>query len=590
MEPPRPGRKRTLRTLHLLCALTIAAAAFGCAPPDDATSDGRPNIVIILADDMGFGDLGTFGSEIETPVLDRLAAEGIRFSNFHVGASCSPTRTMLMTGVDNHRAGLGNMLEIQADNQFGQPGYEGHLNDRVVTVSTLLQDAGYHTYMVGKWHLGSDVENIPHARGFERSFALMESGADNWVNMPYGPLYERVHYYEDDREVDLPEDYFSTDYYTDKVIEFIGSNAADDAPFFAYVSYQAVHMPHQAPREYVDKYNGVYDDGWDAVRGARLERQRALGLVSDGVEVADQFDKTALPIWRIPAWDALSADERGFAARQMQVYAGMVDNMDVNVGRLMDYLEEIGEADHTLVIFLSDNGADPNQLQFTPAYRPWYEANYDNTYPADFDGDYSELGQAGSFSAYGPGWAAAANTPHSYFKTFSAEGGMRVPFIARYPGRIPPAQTTNAFGFVKDVVPTLLEVAGVTAPAGSYDGREVHVPDGASMWDVLTGEADAVHADDEVIGYELAGSSAVFQGRYKLVLDPAPKGSGVWELYDVIEDPSELTDLSAAMPELVAQLTGAYEAWEAANGVVPVPEDYNPVTQLQRNIERGRAH
>jgi arylsulfatase A-like enzyme len=566
------------------------AASVGCAPAEDAPTDDRPNIVIVLADDMGFGDLGTYGSEIETPVLDRLAAEGIRFSNFHVGASCSPTRTMLMTGVDNHRAGLGNMLEIQADNQFGQPGYEGHLNDRVVTVSTLLRDAGYHTYMVGKWHLGSDAENIPHGRGFERSFALLESGADNWVNMPYAPMYERVHYYEDDREVDLPEDYFSTDYYTEKMIEFIGSNAADDAPFFAFVSYQAVHMPHQAPREYVDKYNGVYDGGWSAIRDARLEAQKELGLVSDQVGVAEQFDKTAVPVWRIPEWESMSAEERAFSARQMQVYAGMVDNMDVNVGRLLDYLEEIGEADNTLVLFLSDNGADPNQLQYTPAYQPWYSANYDKTYAADFGGDLTELGQSGSFSAYGPGWAAAANTPHSYFKTFSAEGGMRVPLIAHFPGRIPSARTTDAFGYVKDVVPTLLEVAGVEIPSGSHGGRDVHTPDGTSMWALLSGEAEAIHAADEVIGYELAGSSAVFQGRYKLVLDPAPKGSGVWELYDLIADPSELMDLSDDMPELVVRLTDAYAAWEAANGVVPVPDDYNPVTQLQRNIELGRTH
>lgn len=578
-----------MRTLCFFSALTVVMA-LGCAPSEDRLPDDRPNIVIVLADDMGFGDLGTYGSEIETPVLDRLAAEGIRFSNFHVGASCSPTRTMLMTGVDNHRAGLGNMLEIQADNQFGQPGYEGHLNDRVVTVSTVLRDVGYHTYMVGKWHLGSDAENIPHGRGFERSFALMESGADNWANMPYAPMYERVHYYEDDREVDLPEDYFSTDYYTEKMIEFIGSNAADEAPFFAFVSYQAVHMPHQAPREYVDKYNGVYDGGWDAIRAARLERQKALGLVSDGVELADQFDKTSVPAWRIPEWEETSAYERTFAARQMQVYAGMVDNMDVNVGRLLDYLEEIGEADNTLVLFLSDNGADPNQLQYTPAYQPWYAANYDRTYPADFDGDLSELGQIGTFSAYGPGWAAAANTPHSYFKTFSAEGGMRVPFIAHFPGRIAPGRITNAFGFVKDVVPTVLEVAGVAGPAGTYGGRDVHTPDGVSMWSLLAGDADAIHADEEVIGYELAGSSAVFQGRYKLVLDPAPKGSGAWELYDLFEDPSELADLSGDMPELVARLTDAYEAWADANGVIPVPEDYNPVTQLQRNIELGRTH
>jgi arylsulfatase len=330
---------------------------------------------------------------------------------------------MLMTGVDNHLAGLGNMLEIQADNQFGKPGYEGHLNESVVSVATLLRDSGYHTYMVGKWHLGKTETTIPHARGFERSFALMESGADNWVEQSYSPMYQAVHYFEDDRPVTLPtEDYFSTDYYTDKIIDYIDSNRDDGQPFFAYVAYQAVHYPHQAPREFIDKYDGVYDGGWEELRRERLDRQKELGIVSPDVALAPQFTNTTMDSWKIPDWDSLSDEERRFSAHRMQTYAGMVDNMDVNVGRLLAHLEEMGEAENTLVIFLSDNGADPTQMPLLPGFGPWYEANYSFSQRGDYDAEFSQMGQKGSFDYYGPGWAAAANAPHSYYKTSSSEG------------------------------------------------------------------------------------------------------------------------------------------------------------------------
>lgn len=587
------------RVRMAVVAFFLLTVAGGCEQATNQTTTEsaeepttkRPNILIVLADDMGFGDIGSFGSEIETPNIDRLASHGIRFTNFHVGAACSPTRTMLMTGVDNHLAGLGNMLEIQADNQFGKPGYEGHLNDSVVTVATLLRDSGYNTYMAGKWHLGHTPETIPHARGFDRSFALMQSGADNWVHMPYAPLYTEVNYFDDDREVQLPtEDYFSTNYYTDRVIEYIESGRGDNKPFFAYVAYQAVHYPHQAPREFIDKYNGVYDGGWDVLRRERLNRQKEIGVVDADAALEEQFTKTALDDWKIPNWDALTDEEKRFNARRMQVYAGMVDNMDVNVGRLLSYLDEIGEAENTLVIFLADNGADPNQMPFFTGFRPWYEENYSLTYQSDYDGDYSAMGLKGSYADYGAGWAAAANTPTSYYKTFSSEGGIRVPFVAWFPEKIPAGRTDRSFGFVKDVVPTVLEVAGVGVPGTSYDGRTVHAISGTSMWSVLTGETTTVHDDTETIGYELAGSSAIFKGKYKLVQNLPPKGTGEWELYDMNADLAEVNNLATDMPDLVSELVQAYADYEAQNGVVPVPEGYDPLVQAEKNAARGTEH
>jgi arylsulfatase len=404
-------------------------------------------------------------------------------------------------------------------------------------------------------------------------------------------MYEAVHYFDDDQEVQLPtEDYFSSDYYTDRMIEYIRSNHGDGQPFFAYVAYQAVHYPHQAPREYIDKYNGAYDGGWHELRRERLERQKELGIFSDDVAMAPQFTKTGIDDWKIPDWDALTEEEKKFNARKMQTYAGMVDNMDVNIGRILDYLEEIGEADNTLVIFLADNGADPNLTPFFPGWRPWYETHFPLTYMSDYEGDFSTMGQKGSFSWYGPGWAAHANTPNSGYKTFASEGGLRVPFIAHLPGRIPSGETSHSFGFVKDIVPTLLEVAAIEVPGTTYNGRTIHPPTGTSMWSVFTGQTTNVHDESEFVGYELAGSIAVFRGRYKLLLDLPPKGTGEWELYDMNADPAELNDLSDEMPDLVAEMIQAYADYEKENNVIPVPEGYNPLEQARINAERGVLH
>ncbi|PLW67639.1 arylsulfatase [Pseudohalioglobus lutimaris] len=573
-----------------LATITTLASQFALASSKPATTDEkakRPNVLVLIADDMGYSDIGAFGSEIQTPNINRLAAEGASFTNFHVGATCSPTRTMLISGVDNHLAGLGNMGEIMADNQFGMPGYEGYLNTSVVSIATVMRDAGYNTYMAGKWHLGGNPESIPHARGFDQSFALAESGADNWVEQPYAPMYERVHYFENGKEVSLPtENYFSSDFYTQRIIENIETNRDSGEPFFAWLGYQAVHYPHQAPKAFIDKYNGVYDGGWDEMRRNRLTRQKELGIFPDSVQLDDQFEKTSFGDWQIPDWDTLSTEERKFNIRRMQTYAGMADNMDHNIGKLLDYLKDIGELDNTLIIFMADNGTDPNLLSSKAEYRDWYRKNYQYTYMEDYKGDYSTMGQKGSYADYGPGWAAAANSPNSYYKTFSTEGGLRVPFIVRYPGAIPAGLQSNTFAFVRDVYPTILEVTGVDMPGDTYKGRQIHAPDGTSMWPVITGKADTVHPSSEAIGYELAGSSAVFKGKYKLSINPPPKGTGEWELYEIAIDPSEINNLAASMPELVKEMIADYARYEKENAVVPVPEGYNPLLQVLKNSER----
>lgn len=564
------------------------ASAFSCTAFMASAEDNRPNILIVIADDMGFSDVGAFGSEIETPAIDRLSEEGMLFTNFHVGASCSPTRTMLISGVDNHLAGLGNMLEIQADNQFGEPGYEGHLNDRVVALPRLLRDAGYHTYMTGKWHLGHEPGTIAHDRGFEKSFMLGESGADNWVEQPYAPFYERVHYYQDDELVSLPtENYFSSDHWTQTMIDYIDSNIDDGKPFLAWVGYQAVHYPHQAPKEFIDKYNGVYDEGFEKLRETRLAAQKALGVVSEDVTLDLEMSKTTYDAWKLPDWETLSAEEQKYNARRMQTYAGMLDNMDTNIDRLLGYLDEKGIADNTIVIFMADNGPDPNQLPLSAEYQDWYKANYEKVYMEDFAGDYSDMGQKGVYADYGPGWAAASATPGSYFKTYSTEGGLRVPLIVRFPGVVEPGSQIDKFSYVRDIMPTLLELAEVPVPEGTYDGREIYSPDGISMMPVLTGEQETVRTEDHPVGYELAGSSAVFKGKWKLMQNMHPKGTGEWELFDIEADPSELYDVAAENPELVAEMVAFYEQWSKDVNLVPVPDDYDALKQSIINSQKS---
>ena len=556
----------------LLTVIVVIMASCQAAEETGAADKDRPNIIIVLLDDTGYADLGAYGSEISTPNIDALAAGGVRFSNFHTAATCSPTRSMLLTGVDNHLTGMGNMIEIMADNQFDQPGYEGYMGNRVVTLATLLKDAGYHTYMAGKWHLGKTEESLPAARGFERSIALMESGGDNWEKKTYLPMYDFVHFYEGFEETDLPADFFSSDYYIDRMKEYIGEDHGDGKPFFAYLSLQAQHYPLQAPKEYIDKYDGVYDVGWDEIRAARYERQVEPGLMPAGM--------TLPPIAGAGAWDSLSEEERRTQAKKMAVYAGMLDNVDANVGRLRAYLEEIGEADNTVIVIMSDNGADNNeQDKIFPEY-----------YAQNFDMSYEAMGLKGSYVNYGPGWAGASSTPLFLFKGSASEGGMRVPMIVHYPAGLQSGVTTDAFAYVTDVAPTLLELAGVPAPEGSHGDREVHGITGKSMVSFLRGEADRVHGPDDAIAYELAGSAAVFRGDYKLMRNNPPFGDKQWRLYRPKEDPVEANDLSAAEPERFAEMVAAYDRYTEEVNLIEVPDDYNPLTQLQKNAARNQGN
>ena len=556
--------------LRLLPALGLSILL----PLNTAGADSRPNILLIVADDLGFSDLGAYGGEIHTPNIDQLAASGVQFTNFHVAATCSPTRSMLMTGVTNHLVGMGNMKEIMADNQKGQPGYETWLNDSVVTLPTLLQDAGYNTYMAGKWHLGDRPQSQPVARGFTRSFALMESGADNWEAKHYLPGGSAT-WIEDGKPVDLPEGFYSSFTYADKLIDYIDSGRTDGKPFFGYLAFQAVHAPHQVPEDYIQRYADIYDQGWDAIRQQRYQRQLASGLLPDTGENAVTDDWGTFYARRHIDWASLSDEEKAYRARQMAVFAGMAEAMDTSVGKVLSYLKDTGQYDNTLILFMSDNGGESTVLREVASL--FYRLRYDT--------DIDALGAPGSYSEYGPGWAYASNTPFYSYKGSPFSGGMRVPLIVSQPGRVAAGTRTNSFGYVTDITPTLLDIAGVTPPGERYRGRPVHPIMGESMRALLEGRQEQVHDASRTTVYELAGGIAVWRGNYKLVTSstnaiPARIGP---QLFDTANDPLERHNLAQQHPEIVSELYQAYRDYVERYRVIEVPPDYRAWEQVTRN-------
>ena len=539
-------------------AACVAGAAWSARPE-------RPNIVLIVLDDVGMSDLGAFGGEIATPVLDQLAKKGVRFTNFHVAAACSPTRAMLYTGVDNHRAGVGTLENVIADNQKGKPGYEGFLNDRVVSIGHLLADAGYRTYFSGKWNLGETGDRSPATQGFQKSVALAQTGSDNFERKPYAPIHESSRWFEGTREIPLPKDFYSSRYYIDRMIGWLDADKADRKPFFSVVSLQANHYPHQAPKAYIDKYMGRYDKGWDQLRAERYARQVQMGVFPAGLTPRQSPNSRR--------WDDLKPRAQRDYAKRMAVYAGMLHSADDEIGRLHQHLQKTGELDNTLFIVMSDNGADPYRLD--KLFWFWYPFNYSV--------DYETLGEKGSFSAYGQDWAQASNTPLHLFKGNAHEGGVRTPMIVSWPARFAGGRISDSFAHVKDIVPTLLQLAGATAPDGRYKGREVLKPDGASMLAHLDGQSATVHAPDRAVGYELAGNTALFKGDLKLVKDFAPFGDNDWHLYDIRRDPTESRDLREQQPEVFRAMQADLQQYLASNGVVPLGDDYRPIRALVKN-------
>jgi arylsulfatase len=555
-KPRDPGRfLETLAIFGLVAGL--AAPAIGTA----ADAPRRPNIVVILGDDMGFADMGSFGGEIKTPNLDSLANNGVRFTNFYTHASCSPTRSLLLSGVDTHLNGLGNMDEWTAPNQRGVPGYEGYLNNRVVTMPQLLKDAGYHTYMVGKWHMGKAPDQIPAARGFERDFSLLDGAGSYWDMTNFTAASPKSVFTEDGRYLTrLPKDYYATKTYTDKLIGYIDAHRGDGKPFFAYVSHQAPHDPYHLPKDWRNRHVGEYDTGWDGVRQARLKRQIELGIMPAGTELAERM-------WFLPDPIVLAPASRAILGKKMELYAGMVENMDFHVGRLIDHLKKIGEYENTLFIVFGDNGAEGTDLfkmiSGSPGTRDFLFAaiNWSQTHP-------NAWGDPGSYVAYGPMWAQASMTPFSQYKGWLAEGGIHNALIVSGPAvKRSKGSINHGLMHVADIMPTLLEIAGSSYPT-SHNGRELPALMGKSWNAVLAGQAESPRTQQDYLAWEVFGNRAVRQGDWKLRWQYKPLGKENWELFNLAADPAERKDLAAEHPDKLKAMAGLWDHYVQANNVI----------------------
>ena len=585
-----------LPTLAKILTLTLSIVAMqthAAEQPQSSQKNKRPNFLLIVADDMGYSDLGSYGGEIKTPVLDDLAQQGMRYTNFYVSPTCSVTRSMLLSGTDNHVAGLGSMGELTAPNQVGKPGYEGVLNKRVATVAELLQDNGYHTYMVGKWHLGMKPDEIPHARGFERDFSTLVGGGshfdDGW-NVEW--QIPKMPYTEDGRPVEkLPKDFYSTKSYTDKTLQFIEEGRQDGKPFFAYMAYTAPHGPLHLPDDWLRRYKNRYDEGWDAIRQQRLARMQELGIMDKDVNAADR-------LYFLPRSTALTPAVRVMQGRKMELYAGMVEYMDDQIGRVFDYLKEIGEYDNTVVIFISDNGAEGNDLRAMVAGQPGSFGFLHGMNNFAEDG-HNSLGRKGTYAEYGPLWAQVSMAPFRIYKGWVSEGGIRSPLIVSGPG-VQGAGDINkkAILNITDIAPTMLELAGIEHPT-NYKGREIVPMQGKSWKRMLKGSTESPRASDDWLGFELFNNRAIRQGDWKISWLYEPFGTEDWQLFNLAEDPGEQHDLSEKFPDKKKTLIALWDEYVKMNGVIigdrsplekarkalpdPVPENdnYPPVRGLE---------
>lgn len=548
------------KLIVVFCALLVS-----CTNQEKNLKQDKVNILLIVADDLGFSDIGPFGGNIQTPVLNKLGKQSMLFSNFHVLPTCSPTRSSLLTGNDNHVAGFGIMSEMDYPALHRQqlPGYMAYLSDQVVTIPELLRENNYHTYMVGKWHLGEGVGRYPADRGFEESFILGTGGGSHWNDKRALAPPQHMSYFRNQNEVQLPDDFYSSRNYTDSLIQFIDRNKSDEKPFFAFLSYTAVHDPLHAPEEYIKKYKGKFDKGWDSLWVERLNNLKSLGIVPNDVK--------AVPNPAVPKWNTLSPLQQEEFARDMEVYAAMLDYMDESIGRLFEYLEKSGLYDNTMVIFMSDNGANG-------AVATTYPGNADGEYLSHFSNELENRGLKGSYVEVGPGWAQASSAPFRYFKTFTAEGGIKAPLMIKMPGSIASGTWNRNLIHVTDIMPTLLEVTGTAYPE-QHNGNAIHKLVGKSFLPILKGESVDIHAEDG-IGYELFEMKAYIKGKWKILRLPFPMGSGEWELYDLEKDPGETTDLSGQFPEVKKQLIAEWSDYAQNNNVYNHNGHYDSLYRL----------
>jgi len=513
-----------------------------------------PNILLILADDLGYSDLGCYGGEIETPHLDALAANGLRLTQLYNTARCCSTRASLLTGLYAHQAGVGAMT---ADNH--KPGYRGFLTDRCVTIAQVLQKAGYGTYLAGKWHLRGkgNLDCIPTKRGFDEFYGHFKA---------YASFYRPDIYYrlpEGRPTLPVSKNFYATDVITDYALKFLSDARKKKPPYFLYLAYNAPHFPLQAPKEVIDKYVPIYEEGWDALRAERFQRMKEIGILPESVQLSKRGHVTKVPNRnkdskyydkQIPAWNTLDVDRKADLVRRMATFAAMVEIMDRNIGRVVADLRKNNELENTLILFLSDNGAcaewDPHGFD-------------DNPYPNNrlYKGkELAEMGTKGTFHSYGTGWANACNTPFSLYKHYNHEGGISSPSLLHWPaGTCRKGEIDRQPLHIVDLAKTILDVGKGQYPQ-TWEGNQILPLAGKSILPVLEGEK----LPERPIFFEHEGNRAVRRGKWKLVWTNVQKE---WELYDIDKDRSETRNLAADHANRVKQMAKLWEDWALKNYV-----------------------
>ncbi len=556
--------QRLLIGTGALALLGLLVAPMASAQVDRDTT--RPNFLVVLIDDAAFMDLSAYGGEARTPHIDALAARGSLFTNYHTSPLCAPTRAMLLTGLDNHLTGVATIPEVLPPEHVGQPGYSMRLEPGVTTVASRLSQAGYRTYMAGKWHLGHGEGDLPSDHGFDRTFILDASGADNWEQRAYMPYYATADWFEDGAPARLPDDFYSSEFLVDQIMGYLEDSESSDDPFFAYLAFQAIHIPIQAPREFTEHYRALYQMGWDELRVARWERARAMGFIPDDAALGDMPGD-------VRPWDSLTDEERALYAESMAVNAGMLEAMDHHLGRLIDYLEANGTLENTIIILASDNGPEPNHPVGMRGFGLWMAMN-------GYSQDLETLGERGTYAFIGTEWALAAASPFNLFKFYASEGGLRAPFIIAGPG-VSQGVRVDTPAYVTDITPTMLDFGGVAAPADQFTGRSLRA--------VLAGEAASAYGADDSVGMEVSGNAALYRGSWKLARNLPPWGDGTWHLYDLSLDPGETNNIAGDHPEILASLRADYESYATANGVLELPAGYDPLAQVATNT-LARVH
>ncbi len=500
----------------------------------------KPNILLIVADDLGYADLGCYGGDISTPNIDSLALKGIRFSDFNTAPMCAPTRAMLLSGTDNHTAGMGAQGKVTTD--FG---YEGMLSSRIIPIPQLLKTANYHTYMAGKWHLGITNEANPDQKGFDRSFVLIHGAGNHYMNQ--SALENSLSMYTEDGKLTQWHDGdYSTDFYTNKIIEYIESNKNDDKPFFAFAAFTSPHWPLQVDKKFSDKYKDRYNNGYDKLKQQRLESLKKAGIIPD---------KTLLPPnhKRVKPWDSLSDSDKIKEARKMELYAGMVDNLDYNVGRLIKYLKDIGEYENTVIVFMADNGA---------AHRDFINSKNYAHLRAYYNDDYEHMGNYNSYISYGPQWAEAGSSPFRYFKDYATQGGINTPMIISGPNIKRKNTIHHGFVSVMDLAPTFYELAQVEYPK-VFESIEKYPLKGASLLPFVSEKQDYIHNSNYVFALEHSGNATIRKGNWKITNFKKPFKVENFSLYNLDYDLGEQNDLKNIKPEKYKELLKEWNAFSS---------------------------